>query len=329
MIRKICRLLAGALFAAISCIVSFSAALAQPFPSKPVRIIVPYVPGGNADVQARALARELTAAWGHPVLVENVAGADSMIGAAKVATAPSDGYTLLLTIDPTVVGNRFLFKRLPYDPDKGLIPITMLARTGSFVFVHPSVPAKNIRELVEFARRAAGRIAYASSGRGTPAHLVLETIGRREGVSFIHVPYKGVAPATTAVVSGEVSVSVSSPASTGAMIKAGKARVLAITSPQRTNLFPEVPTLAESGYPYVISWIWWGLFAPGGTDLQLVERIYRDASAILKRPDYTEKYITANSLDLVASSPAEFAEAIRADVANVAEMVKAAGLRPD
>ena len=325
----ILRPLHATLLAAILCALSAVSAFAQPFPSKTVRIVVPYVPGGAADVQARALARELTTAWGQTVLVENIAGADSMIGASRVAASPPDGHTLLLTIDPTVVGNRFLYKKLPYDPDKSLVPVTMLSRTGSFVVVHPSVPAKDLRELVEIARRTPGGMAYASSGVGTPAHLVLETMGKREGVQFIHVPYKGVAPLTTAVVAAEVSVSVASPAATGAMVKAGKLKVLAITSPQRTKLFPDVPTITEAGYPYAVSWVWWGLFAPGGTDPQLVDRIHRDTTAILKRPEYAEKYVTAYSLELVANTPAEFAEAIRADVANIAEMVKAAGIRPE
>ena len=323
------RLLQFTLSTAILCVLSALPAFAQSFPSQTVRIVVPYAAGGSTDVLARALAKELSTVWNHPVLVENIAGADSTIGAAKVAAAAPDGHTLMVTIDPTVVGNRFLFKKLPYDPDKGLIPITMLARSGSFVIVHPSVPANNLRELVEMARGAPGKIAYASVGRGTPAHLVLETIGKREGVSFIHVPYKGVAPATTAVVSGEVSVSVASPAATGAMVRAGKVRAIAITSPGRTSRFPDVPSTVESGYPYVISWIWFGLFAPGGISPQLVERINRDATSILKRAEFTAKYITAFSLDLVANSPAEFADAIRTDVANIAEMVKAADVRPE
>ena len=323
------RLLHSTLSAAILCVVSAAPAFAQSFPSQTVRIVVPYAAGGSTDVLARALARDLNTTWGHPVLVENIAGADSTIGASRVAAASPDGHTLLLTIDPTVVGNRFLFKKLPYDPDRSLIPITMLARSGSFVIVHPSVPANNLRELVDMARGAPGKIAYGSVGRGTPAHLVLETIGKREGVSFIHVPYKGVAPATTAVVSGEVSVSVASPAATGAMVRAGKVRAIAITSPGRTSLFPDVPSTVESGYPYVISWIWFGLFAPGGASPQIVERINRDATAILRRPEFTAKYVTAFSLDLVANSPAEFADAIRADVANIAEMVKAADVRPE
>ena len=323
------RLIPVTLLAALSCLLCANLALAQQFPSKTVRILVPYPAGGSTDAIGRALARELSTLWSQPVVVENPSGGGSIIGAEKVATAPPDGHTLLLTIDPTVVHNRFLYKKLPYDPDKSLIPITMVARSGQFVIVHPSVPANNLRELVEAARRAPGKVAYGSYGIGTQTHLLFETIAKREGVQFLHIPYKGVAPATTATVAGEVQASVGSPAATGAMVKAGRVKALAIGGPRRTNLFPDVPTIAESGYPYAAALIWFGLFAPGGTDPQLVERIYRDVTSIAKRPEFTEKYISAFSLDLVANTPAEFAAAIRADVAIIAEMVKAAGVQPE
>jgi len=205
------RLIPVTLLAAMLCMLSAVPALAQSFPAKPVRIVVPYPAGGSTDVIARALARELSTLWAQPVVVENISGAGSIIGAEKVATASPDGHTLLLTIDPTVVHNRFLYKKLPYDPDKSLIPVTMIARSGQFVIVHPSVTANNLRELVELARRTPGKIAYASYGIGTQTHLLFETLGKREGVQFLHVPYKGVAPATAAAVSGEVQASVQSP----------------------------------------------------------------------------------------------------------------------
>lgn len=318
------RLLTAMLF-----ILSSFSAFGQSFPSQTVRIVVPYAAGGSTDVLARALAKELSTVWGYPVLVENVPGAGSIIGTAKVATAPPDGHTLLLTIDPTVVGNRFLFKNLPYDPDKSLTPITMLARSPNFVIAHPSVPANNLREMVELARRSPGKLAYSSAGWGTAANLVMETIGKREGVRFTQIPYKGVAPLVTAVVAGEVSFGVASPAASGAMVRAGRVKPLAITGTQRVKLFPDVPTTAESGYPYAVLWLWFGLFAPGATSPQVVDRIHRDATAILKRPEFIEAYITKFSLDLIANSPAEFAEAIRADVARIGEMVKAAGARPE
>ncbi len=322
------RLLKGAALAAL-CVLSAVPVFAQTFPSQAVRIVVPYPAGGTADLVARALANGLATVWSQPIVIENIAGAGSIIGATKVANSSADGHTLLVTVDPTVVGNRFLFKKLPYDPDRSFVPITMLARSGNFVIVNPSVPANNLRELVELARRAPGKIAYGSGGMGTPAQLVLETVAKHEGVQFLHAPYKGVAPATTAVVTGEVSVSVVSPAATGAMVKAGKVKALAITSTGRTSLFPEVQSTAEAGYPYAVCWIWWGVFAPHGTNPQIVDRIYRDTTGVLKRPGFAEKHFSPFSLELVASSPAEFAEAIRTDVATMAEMVKAAGVRPE
>jgi tripartite-type tricarboxylate transporter receptor subunit TctC len=227
------------------------------------------------------------------------------------------------------VHNRFLYKKLPYDPDRSFAPITMIARSGQFVLANPSVPAKSLRELVEFARANPGKFAFSSYGIGTQPHLFFETLAKREGVQLLHVPYKGVAPAITAMVAGEVQATVASPAAAGAQVRAGRAVALAIGGGQRADRFPDVPTIAESGYPYAAAIIWFGLFAPGGTDPQLVERIYRDAAAIVKRPEFVEKYISAFSLDLVANTPAEFAAAIRSDVEITAEMVKAAGVEPE
>ncbi len=323
------RLIAVSLFAAMLCMLFAVPGFAQQFPSKPVRLLIPWPAGGSTDVLGRALAHELSAIWKQPVVVENPAGAGSILGAERVATAAPDGYTLMVTIDTTTVHNRFLYKKLPYDPDKSFAPITMIARSGQFVIANPSVPAKNLRELIEFARRNPGKVAYGSYGMGSQPHLLFETIAKREGVQFLHVPYKGVAPATTATVAGEVQVTVASPAASGAQVRAGRAIALAIGGGQRAGRFPDVPTIAESGYPYAAAIIWFGLFAPGGTDPQLVDRIYRDATTIVKRPEFVEKYITAFSLELVANTPAEFAEAIRSDAEITAEMVKAAGVQPE
>lgn len=318
-----------ALLSVISCILPSVAALAQPFPSKSVHIVVPYTGGGSLDVFARAIANGLTTLWKQPVVVENVSGGGSIIGTERIANAPPDGHTLLMTIDASVVANRFLYRKLPYDPDKSLSPITMIARTGQFVIVNPSVPANTIRELVEVARRAPGKIAYSSTGIGSPPHLAFETIAKREGVQFLHAIYRGTATYVPAVVSGEVQASGAAGSVAGGMVKAGKLKVLAIGGARRSNLFPDVPTLAELGYPVTALTIWFGLFAPGGASAELVERIYRDATGIAKRPEFSEKYITPYDIDLVVSTPAEFASAIRADVAIVAEMVKAAGIKPE
>jgi tripartite-type tricarboxylate transporter receptor subunit TctC len=318
------------LFAITALAAAFVApAQAQSFPTKAVRIVVPYPAGGSTDVLARALANELTQVWRQPVVVENIGGAGSIIGTERIATSAPDGHNLLFTIDPTVVGNRFLYKKLPYDPDKSLTPISMIARSGQFIIVHPSFPATTLREVVEAVRRSPGKIAYSSYGLGTHPHLVLEMIAKREGLQFLHVPYKGIAPSTAAVVAGEVQLSVGSPAATGAMVKAGRLRAITLTGPSRTGRFPDVQTSAEAGFPYVKAIIWFGLFAPGGADPKLVERIHADVTTIAKRPDFTEKHIDALSLDLVANTPAEFAAAIRADVENIGEMVKAAAVQPE
>ena len=320
--------LAVTLLAAMLSGLSVVPALAQGFPSKTVHIVVPYPPGGVTDMLSRALASELTKLWGQSVVVENLPGGATIIGANKVANAPPDGETLLLALDTTVVSNRFLYKKLPYDPDKSLLPITMLARSGQLVIANPSFPANNLKELVDAARRSPGKVAYASAGIGTSANLLFETIAKHEGVQFLHVPYKGgVAPDLAAVMAGQVQLTTAAPAAAGGMVRGGRVKALAIASPQRSGLFPEVPTTAESGYPYANSEIWWGLFAPGGTSAQLVDRINRDVTGIAKRPDFVKKYFSASGLDLVADTPAEFAAAIRADVQGTAKMVKAAGVK--
>lgn len=322
------RFLTATLFAAMLCTLSVVSTLAQEFPSRTILIVVPYPAGGSTDVLARALGSELSKVWGQSVMVENISGASSIIGANKVAKAAPDGHTLLLTIDPTVVSNRFLFKDLPYDPDKSLVPITMIARSGEMVLANPSFPANNLREVVDAARDSPGKVAYASFGIGTTAHLMFETIGKREDVHFLHVPYKGIMPDVLAVAAGEVQVTLASPAAAGSMVRAGKIKALAIGGLKRSSLFPDVPTIAEAGYPYVDSVIWWGLFAPRGTSAQLVDRINHDVTNIVKRPEIIQKYFAAYGLDPVADTPSEFVATIRADVKITAEMVKAAGVQP-
>jgi len=304
-------------------------ALAQVFPSKTVFIVVPYPAGGSTDVLARALASELSKVWGQPVVVDNAAGASSIIGASKVANASPDGHTLLFTIDSTVVSNRFLYKKLPYDPDKSLVPITMIARGGLLLLANPSLPANNLRELVQVARGTPHKVAYASSGIGTQANLVFETIGKHEGVQFLHVPYKGIEPDITATMTGEVQLTAASLAAAGSIVKAGRIKALAISGPKRSSLFPDVPTIAESGFPYVDYMIWFGLFAPGGISPQLVDRINRDVTGVAKRPEFSNKHISALGLDLVADTPAEFAATIRDNVKATADMVKAADVKPE
>ncbi len=302
---------------------------AQPFPSKPIRFIVPYPPGGTIDVMARAIAPEMSVLWNQPVVVENIGGAGSVIGTERAAAAPPDGHTLLLTVNPTVVGNRFLFKKLPYDPDKSIVPVTMLAQGGQFIFAHPAFPANTLRELVELARREPGKIPYASFGNGSQPQLLFETIGKRENVRLLHVPYKGIAQATTAVVAGEVQLCVASAAQAGALIKAGKLKALAVASERRATGFTDIPTVAEAGYPYALASVWLGVFAPGGMTPALIDRLQRDFASVARRPDFVERHITGRGFELVANTPAAFAAAIRAETELAGEMVRAANIQAE
>jgi tripartite-type tricarboxylate transporter receptor subunit TctC len=322
--------LALRLIAIFLAVLSVAPAAAQTFPGgRPVRIVVPYPPGGLIDVLARALAAELTAGWAQPVIVDNAPGAGTIIGAEKVAGAPPDGHTLLMTTDATVVGNRFLYKKLSYDPDRSLVPITMLARSAQLVLANPSVPVSNLRELVDAARRQPGKFAYSSYGPGSQPQLLFELLKKREGIDLLHIPYKGVAPALTAATAGEVQFTVASPGLAGELVKSGRLKALMFASASRSKLFPELPTASEAGYPYATSSIWFALFAPAGISTALAQRIHRDVTTIARKPEFFERHIASRGFELVAGTSGELADAIRDETARFAEMARAAGLDPE
>lgn len=305
-----------------------SAVLAQTFPPSTVTIVVPFPPGGGTDGLARAFGAELSRLWGQPVVIENIGGANSAIGAAKVARAAPDGLTLLMTVDSTVVHNRFLYKNLAYDPDKSFVPITMLARSGQFLIATPSFPANNMKELLDTARRTPAGLDYGSTGPGTQPHLLFEVLGAREHVKFQQVPYRGISPIMTAVMSGEVKLSTASPASAGAMLAAGSVKALAIGGDKRSAKFPNVPTMAESGFANLNATTWWGLFAPAGTKASVVAQIQRDAATVGRQQAFIEKHYGIYGVEPVLNTPAEFAAAIASDVTTTAEMIRIAGVKP-
>jgi len=302
--------------------------IAQTFPSGRVTILVPYPPGGTSDVIARGLAAELSILWKQTVLIENVGGAGGQIGTARFAKAEPDGLTLLAGVQDLVVLNRFLFKNLPYDPDKSLMPVSMFARSSQIVIANASFPANSMSELVDVARRTPTGIAYSSSGLGSQSYLFFETLAKRDGLKFVHVPYKGIAPAITAVMTGEVQLATGTVASAGPLIDDGRIKALAVSGTERSKRFPNIPTLSEAGLRDMDSMTWWGMFAPAGTSAATVDRISRDVAAVAQRPDFVTKYFTVLGMEPVLNSPAEFTAAIRSDVAITAEMVKAAGVKP-
>jgi tripartite-type tricarboxylate transporter receptor subunit TctC len=299
------------------------------FPTRLVRIVVPFPAGGGIDVLIRAVAVELSTKWAQPVVIDNKAGGGTLIGAENVAHAPADGHTLLATVNQTMTSNRFLYKSLPYDPDKSFLPVIQMADSEQLIVIHAAVPARNLTEFLALARAEPTKYPYGSFGQGTQPHLMFALMNKREHTDLTHVPYKGIAPLMTALAGGEVAISSGSGAVTGALIQAGKMKPLAITSKERSALYPNVPTAQEQGYGYLNATIWYGLFAPAGTPSAVVERINADVRAILRDPVFAEKNLGSRNLRVVAGSPQQFQAVIREESTAVGEMVRAADVKPE
>ena len=305
------------------------AAHAQTFPARPVKILVPFPPGGGIDVLVRAMAAELSPKWGQAVVIENRPGAGGNIGAELVARAEPDGHTLLATVNQTFTSNRYLYKALPFDPDRSFLPVTLMVQGDHFLLANPALAAKDVRELVALAKAQPGKLTFGSFGSGSQPHLVYVTLNKREGLDLLHVPYKGIAPLLAALVAGEVNLGTGSAGVAGQLIKAGRVKALAVAGKQRAAQFPDVPTTAEAGYPYLLASIWFGLFAPAGTPAAVIDRVSGDARALLKTSAFAEKHVTSKGLEVVASTPAELAAAIREESVSVGEMIRAANVQAE
>jgi tripartite-type tricarboxylate transporter receptor subunit TctC len=308
----------------------FSAhALAQGWPSKPVRIVVAYPPGGGIDVLGRQLAEKLTPAWGQPVVVENKPGANTILATDSVAKSAADGHTILLTTDATFSINPHLYAKLPFDTQHDFVPVTMLVLLQQLLVANPSLPANTLAELIRLAKEKPGTINYASYGSGSQPHLSGEMLKYKAGIDLVHVPYKGISLAVPAVMAGEVQLTFAGIATSLPQIKASRIKPIAIGGPKRSPLLPEVPTFAELGFPEVETHAWFGLFLPAGSPREAVERIYRDTKKILEEPEFRQKQLVDKGYDVVASSPQEFAAYIRTDSANRARAVKISGAKAE
>lgn len=299
------------------------------FPDHTVRLIIPYSAGGGVDTLGRPLADRLSKLWQQPVIVENKTGASTIIGTETVARAPNDGYTLLLTSDLSITSNPFLFKSLPFDPLKDLVPVTELVSHHQMIVVNPSVPASSMAELITYAKANLNTLTYGSYGKASPPSLLFETIKAKTGAAFLDVPYRGVAPAILAVLQGGVQITMGGAATTGQDIRAGKMKALAVGRPQRLKDFPEVPTLSEIGLGYADPKTWFGLFAPAGTPNDIVSKIQTDVAAVMNDPEFREQYIDSVGYSGVAGSSAEFSALIRRDLQEKKEMIEAAGIQPE
>jgi tripartite-type tricarboxylate transporter receptor subunit TctC len=311
-----------ALLAALFC----NIALAQ-YPSRPIRLLIPFPPGGGPDLVGRILAPKLSEALGQPVVVENRVGGNGNIAGEAVAKAAPDGYTLLVGNDSLFVTNAHLYKQMPFDPLKDLAPVASLVSNGFFLAVNPSVPARTLPEFVEYARKANPSIQYASGGNGSQHHLTMERLKARAGFKAVHVPYKGGAPATTATVAGEVQAMMSG-TSTAAQIKAGRLRALAFTGPQRSRALPDVPTVAEF-YPDFVMVQWYGLFAPAGTPDAVIARVRAETNKVLVQPDVKEKLSNAGGVEPWLTTPEEFSAEMRSEFATYGKLVREVGAKID
>ncbi len=300
------------------------AAVAQAWPAKSVKIIVPFAAGGATDVVARLLAQKLGEAWNQPVVVENKAGAGGNIGADAVAKSPADGYTLLMTSGSIVTANPHMYKTLTYDPGKDLVGITNVASGPQVIAVGPGVAAKDLRELVAYAKANPKKVNFGSAGIGTQTHLAAENFAFAAGIDLTHVPYKGESAALTDVMGGQIQFATPNLAAALGHIQGGKLRALAVTSRERSPQLPDVPTASEL-LPGFENAGWFGLMAPAGTPREVVDKVQKDSAKILLSEDFKAK-LTQQGMSPVANTPADFAAAIREESARWAKVIKERGL---
>lgn len=295
---------------------------AQDYPARPVRMIDPFSPGGATDILARITAQKLTERLGRPFLVENRAGGGGHIGAEAVAKSAPDGYTLLVAGVPHAIGMT-LYRKLNYDLARDLAPITQIATFPSLIVVHPSVPAKSMKELIALARARPGELNFGANP-GSPNHLAIELVNSMAKVKMAFVGYKGAAPAVTDVVAGQIQVVSAGFPSVINFVKAGRLRPIAVTSQVRSPLLPDVPTANESGLPGYNVTSWYGLFAPPGTPTAIVDKLNAEVAAVLKAPDVTER-LAAMGAQAAPTTPEEFGRIVRSEIARWAPVVKASG----
>lgn len=300
---------------------------AQRYPSRPIRMIVPYPPGGSLDITMRVVAPKMTEVIGQNVIIDSRPGADGNIGTEIVARAPADGYTVLIHAVPLVV-NPSLGRKLPFDVNKDFVPVSLLTASPLVLVVNPSVPAKSVKELVGLGKAHAGKLTYASAGNGSNLHMAAELFNNLTGTKMLHVIYKGGGPALVAVLSGEVDLSYLNIAAIMSYAKSGRLRALGITSEKRSTLIPDVPTIAESGAPGYEFTSWAAALVPAGTPGNVVTALYEAFAKALHSPD-AEKRFAEQGTVIVASPPDEFAKFFKAELAKWARVVKETGIKAD
>ena len=294
------------------------------YPAKPIRFVVPFAPGGGTDIIGRIVAQQLHENLGQPVVVDNRGGAGSTLGTDIVTKAPADGYTMLLG-NISLAFNAWLFKKLPYNAIKDLAPVTLVAVQPNIVVIHPSVPAKSIKEFTDYARSQPGKLSFASAGAGSGTHLEGEMLKDRLKIDLLHVPYKGTGPALTDLIGGQVQMMVSTFASALPHVKSGRLRALGVTSAKRSPAAPDIPTLEESGVPDYDYSTWYALFVPAGTPRTVIDNLNQATRKVLASDDMKQKF-DEQGLEPLSSTPAELAAYLRSETEKWGQVVRAAGV---
>ena len=314
---------------ALAGMIAGGSAPAQDYPSKPIRMIVGFPPGGGTDVMARLVAPRMTETWNQQVVIDNRPGATGIRGTDLVAKAVPDGYTLLMGHVATNAIAWSLFAQLPFDPAKDFTPITRVSSVPHVLVVHPSLDARSVKDLIALAKAKPGQLTFPSAGNGSTPHLAGEIFKTMTGVNLVHVPYKGTGQSLQDLLGGQVQVGFDTTAAEITYVKAGRLRPLAVTTSKRIGSLPDVPTVAESGVPGYEVTTWYGLFAPAGTPPAVVRRIFAETARIVRLPDVKERLDSMGTEETTNASPEEFAALVRTDIAKYAKVVKAAGLRID
>jgi tripartite-type tricarboxylate transporter receptor subunit TctC len=300
---------------------------AQTYPDKPIRILVGFAAGGPADISARLLADRLAEAWGQPVVVENVTGAAGNLATDRVAKAAPDGHTLLLAASATIVTNPSLYQKLPFDPVKDLAPITQICFTPNILAVPTDVPAKSVTELVAFVRTHPGALTYGSAGVGTSQHLAGELFKTLAGIDIQHVPYRGIAAVMPDLLGGRLTMAFGNISAILPLVRDGKLRALAVSSPRRSASVPDLPTMIEAGFPGFDATAWFALMAPAGTPVAIIEKLHRETVRILALPEVRKRFDTLG-MEPVGNTPAEFAAEIARETPQWAKVIRDAGIKP-
>ncbi len=302
-------------------------AAAQTYPAKSIRLVVPFPPGGGTDLVARTVAQKMHETLGQQAIVDNRSGANGIIGTDLVAKAPADGYTVLITIASHAI-NPTLYSKLPYDTLKDLAPVSLLAQYPFVITVHPSVPAKTLKELIAFAKSRPGQLSYASSGNGSGPHLGMELFKGMAGIDLVHVPYKGAGQAMTDLISGQVQVFLNNFLAGTQMIRAGKLRALAVTSSKRSPVSPLLPTVGEAGLPGYVVMGWYGMFVPAATPAPVIATLHAGAVKAIRSKEVSER-LSSEAAEIVGSTPREFGDFLNAEINKWAAVIKTAQIRAE